>query len=270
MSAIDLFLFLVTGMVAGTLAGLMGIGGGIVYVPVLVWYLERLGASPAVVPMVAVTSSLAIIVASAPQAAWGHWKTNNVHAGLLPPLLLGGAMAAWGASWVLAHLSAGPFKIYLGVFQLFIAWRLLASPQAQPDNPSGPPSRWLLLAIGLAAGFVAAFFGVGGGLVLVPLLHLAAKVPLRPSVGTTSVFIVGSTAVALAANMAHTAFMPGLPPQTWGGLYLPAVLAILSTAMVFNRLGAALIHHVPVLLLKRMMAAMVLGISLMSLWRASL
>lgn len=250
MDAFALVLFVCTGIVAGTLAGLMGLGGGLFYVPLTVWVLEGLATPPEVVPFVAVTTSLAIILLSLPNSAFGHWTHGNVAWNLLPSLLLGGGAAAWGASLLLVGLKAEPFKLYLGLFQIAVAVRMFMPVEEVPPH-GHKPSRLSLAAIGAFSGSIAAFFGVGGGLVLVPLLHLVSGISLKKAVGTSSVYMIGTTAVGLASYLVQGHGLVSPPPQTWNGVYWPAVAAVFPTAFLFNRVGSRLTNKAPVHLLKR-------------------
>ncbi|MDH4122334.1 MAG: sulfite exporter TauE/SafE family protein [Deltaproteobacteria bacterium] len=265
MTLSSLFLYMLAGALAGTLAGLMGLGGGLLYVPLLVWNLEQLGVESARVPFMAVSTSLAVIVLSLPNSLAGHWKNGNILPRLIPPLLLGGVAGAALASLWLAGVEARPFKLYLGVFQWLVAWRMLATLKESP--PSRPMAGFTsLMMIGFVSGASSAFFGVGGGVIAVALMHFAARVPLKASVATSSVYMMGATTAALGSYLLQSQTMGGFPPHSWGGVYLPALIALWPTAFLFNRLGAQLAHRVPVSQLKQAIAGLLVVVGAWGIW----
>ena len=236
-----ILIFILVGALAGTLAGLMGLGGGVLYVPVLIYSLAP-SLSPKDVPLVAVSTSLAVITVSLLASAYTHYKNGNVHLRPLPGLVFGGTLGAIIASLGLKGVDAHQFKVLLGLFELFIAIQLIRG--ARKNEPPAKTSRHsTFAAIGFLGGLLSAFFGVGGGLVVMPLMHFFAGYPLKRAVGVASIYMILATIVGLVSHSLQiqvTSDFPGL----WKSFYLPGLFALLPSAFLFNRVGALLVNRV--------------------------
>ncbi|MDT8448510.1 MAG: sulfite exporter TauE/SafE family protein [bacterium] len=255
--------FVATGALAGTLAGLMGIGGGILYVPVLVYSLEQAGLPDAQIPLVAVSTSLAVILASLGNSLAAHWKNGNIDFSPLLGLVLGGALGALLASLALKELSADPFKILLGSFELFMALKLLKGSQKNDAVTQGRRGLLVFAGIGFAGGLLSAFFGVGGGLIVMPLLHFVSAYPIAKAVGTTTGFMLFAAAAALGSHGLQadpSTQLTGL----WHAFYLPGFFALLPSAFIFNRVGANLAHRTDPKRLKRWFGWFILPLGLLN------
>lgn len=254
--------FIAAGAMAGTLAGLMGLGGGILYVPVLVYSLEG-RVSPSELPLVAVSTSLLVISFSILSSALTHWQKGNLDLSPLLPLVVGGAVGALLASLGLAGLPTKPFKILLGLFELFVAAQLIhTSKKAEP--PEHNAGFWVYGLIGFCGGGVSAFFGVGGGLVVMPLMHFLAGYKIAKAVGTASVFMIFATLLGLGFHSFQPITHSDLP-GIWHNFYLPGFFALLPTAFVFNRVGALWAAKINPAMLKRALGLVILPLGLVNL-----
>jgi len=251
----DIGFFLLTGMFAGTMAGMMGIGGGIIYVPLLMWFMETHQFPAEHIPLFAVSTSLSIIVTSILSGAYKHWKNGNLSLPALPYLVLGGSVAAVVSSLGLTRLDVGQFKLVMGIFFFLVGSKLIRGAgnqnvEGNTEVQMSSPSRFVV--IGLASGGISSFFGVGGGVVTVPLLHFFTKFKMSKAIGTSSGFMIFVTTVSLCSYLYQSASIAVLPPAFLGSIYLSAYLAIIPTAFIFNGVGANLANNVDGAKLKRL------------------
>jgi uncharacterized membrane protein YfcA len=231
------------GAVTGVLAGLFGVGGGAITVPILHEVFLILGVVPEVAMPLAVGTSLAIIIPTSLQSARGHHARGAVDIGLVRawalPVLLGVSAGVW-----IARLA--PPQVFQAVFvavasvnavKLFFgrdSWRVA------PDMPRGP----LLRLYGLVVGLASALMGIGGGAISNLILTLHGR-PIRQAVATSAaVGVIVSIPGAIGYVWAgwHRA---GLPPLSLGFVSLLAFAVIVPTTLMTTPFGVRLAHTMP-------------------------
>ena len=252
--------FLALGAVAGVLAGLLGVGGGLVLVAALAWLLPLQGVVPAEAAMhAALATSLASIVFTAMSSARSHAKRGSVLwptvAWMVPGILIGG----WLGSRFAVGLDGRWLRWGVAIYCLIAAAQmLLAKPKPAGDAaivPRGP----VMSAAGSGIGIASALVGIGGGSMTVPLLTWLGVVPVR-AVGTSSacgVFI----GLASAAGYALHAPAGALPQHAIGYVYLPAAIGVALASILFAPLGARIAHAISGPALKRVFALFLLGVA---------
>ncbi len=248
MTVAEILPFLALGAVAGTLAGLLGIGGGILIVPGLAFLLGD-GTVPADRLMqFAVGTSLATIVATALSSIRAHHRRGAVDwpvMARLTPGIIGGALL--GAA-IADLLPTRTLAIVFGVFLLIISVRLFLP--GQPAAHRRLPG-WLgTSAYGAGIGTLSSLLGIGGGTLSVPLLTWH-NMDVRAAVGTASAC---GLPIAVAGTIGFILMglgTSGLPSGATGYVYWPAFLAVVPTSMAFAPLGARLAHTLPRIALRR-------------------
>jgi hypothetical protein len=258
-----LLLYLAVGAGAGLLAGLLGVGGGLIIVAALAVILPAHGVPHAHVMHVALATSMASIVATSLSSAWAHWRRGGVLwpsvLRLLPGLLLGGVAGA-----LIADRLAG-LVLRLGVvlFCFLAAWQLLR-PRRAADGAEVVPRSPLLAAWGVLIGAVSALVGIGGGSMTVPLLiaHGARPVHAVGSSAACGLPIAVASALGYAFSGADAV---GLPAHSLGYVYPPAAAGIALASVAAAPLGAALAHRLHGATLERVFAGflVLVGISLL-------
>ncbi len=250
----DLLAYLGVGVVAGALAGLFGLGGGIVVVPALYFLYLRQGFPAELCMHLAVGSSLATVAFTSLTSATAHHR----HGAVLWPVvwrLSPGIAAGAALGAVLAEHVPGRFlRIFFGVFEIAVAIQLALA--ARPDAHRELPGAGAMGAAGAGIGALSTLLGIGGGTLTVPLL-VWCKVSIHQAVGTSAacgfpIALAGAIGF-VAAGSGET----GLPPGTSGYVYWPAVLAIAAGSAFLAPLGARLAHALPVATLRRLLAGVV-------------
>lgn len=258
--------FLLTGVFSGTVAGLLGVGGGLIIVPIIVAILHTQGLAADYSIKIAVATSLAIIIPTSLSSARAHHRSGALRwplfwqllPGIVGGTVLGGFIVdAMPELWLRLFFSAGCWVV--GLKMLF---------GAQPQ-----PHRQLPGAVGMGAagsfiGAVSAMLGIGGGSLTVPFLHWC-NVNMREAVATSSACGL-PIAVAGAITLALTGMdLEALPEYSLGYIYLPAFLGIASTAVLMAPVGAKLAHRLPVGVLKKCLSLFLLAAGTRMLGKAT-
>ncbi len=251
--------FLLVGATAGLIAGLFGIGGGVVIVPALIMTLDQLGVDPTVVVHLAIGTSLAIITVTGASSALGHWKKNAVSTKLLSQMLPGLVLGAVCGGVIADHLQAERLEQYFGIFMLALSlWMMFSKPTESRQYHANSP---VMVAAGTLIGGFSALFGVGGGVLNVPWLTRNGA-DLSQAIGTSAACGFPIAAVGAATFIATGQDESMLPVYTSGYLYWPAFLGIAISSIPCARLGANLAHYLQAKLLKRLFAILMLLVGL--------
>ena len=255
----EFLLYLLLGAAAGVLAGLFGVGGGLIIVPVLVYGFQAQGFAPEVLTHMAVGTSLATIAFTSINSIRAHQRRGAVRweivrwltLGILGGSVLGGLTASW--------LHGDLLQKVIGVFAISMAAQMTFN--LQPKASGGVPGKAGLGVAGTLIGWASAIIGIGGGSLTVPFLSWRS-VPMQQAVATSAAC---GLPIAVASALSFIWLGQGeaqLPDWSLGFVYLPAVLGIAATSMFFARFGAQLAHKLSPLLLKRLFALQLLGVGL--------
>ena len=234
---LSIVLLAVLGSLAGFLAGLLGIGGGIILVPLFLWVFEAAGFSAEVLVHIALGTSLAVIIPTALSSTFGHRKRGNVGWHQVFFLCLGGVLGAFGGAWLASLLSGVWLKGLFGTMQLLVALQLVIFSPRLPPVRSDPVQPFHLFVVGLAGGVFSAFFGVGGGVIAVPLMVIVLGFPIHLAVGNSSALIVISSLSGALAYMYHGWHADFLPPFSLGYVNCLVFLLVAPFAIGMARLG---------------------------------
>ena len=259
------------GAFAGTLAGLLGVGGGLVIVPVLLflWQADGLGGAQSV--QLAIGTSLAVIVFTSLSSVRAHHRRGgvlwSVFWRLVPGILLGSGLGAA----VAALMPQAWLKAVFALFELAVAAQMALAVRASTPAPAATtsssterslPAPLGMGLVGTLIGAVSALVGIGGGIMTVPFLN-ACGVRIQQAVGTSAAcglpIAVGGSLSYLVLGWQNTA----LPAGSLGYVYGPALLGIAAISVLFAPLGAALAHRLPTQVLKKVFAAF---LALLGVW----
>lgn len=231
----------VTGAVAGVLAGLLGVGGGLVIVPVLEAALASHGVDPAVRMHIAVGTSLATIIPTSLSSSRAHYRKGGVDFGLVklwgPFIIAGSALGTVLA----AQLDSSLLSQVFGVVALLLAIKMmlpLDDLRLADDVPRGVWTPWLPAGI----GGLSSMMGIGGGNLSVPSLTLCGRA-IHTAVGTSALF---GLFIALPGTIGYVINGwndPRLPAASFGYVSILGFLLISPMTVLFAPLGAQLAHR---------------------------
>lgn len=246
-----LAVYLAVGAVAGLLAGLLGVGGGIVIVPALVFVFHSGDFSAELIMHLAVGTSLGTIIVTSISSVWAHHRRGAVDWSVfwrLAPGIVAGALAG---AWIADALASVTLQRVFGCFALCVAVQMAL---ARPPAPHRDlPGSAVLLGAGTVIGAVSALVGIGGGSLTVPFLTWC-NVAMTRAVATSA---AGGLPIAAAGTLGFVITgwgRPGLPEAATGYVYWPALLGIIASSTLFAPLGARLAHSLPTRMLKRVFA----------------
>ncbi|WP_163831576.1 sulfite exporter TauE/SafE family protein [Spartinivicinus ruber] len=239
----SLFLsYILVGMVAGTLAGLFGVGGGLIIVPVLIASFELQQFAPDILTHLAIGTSLATIVITSISSVKAHHNKQAVNWLLVKWLSLGIIVGSTFGVFFAASLSGEKLQLVFGIFAFLVGIKMAINwaPGQQLDKTNKP----LLSGGGVVIGFLSAIFGIGGGTMTVPFLTWQG-VPVKQSIGTSAACGLPIAIVGTATYIVVGWGNPALPELAIGYVYLPALLGIILASVIFAKLGAWLAHKLP-------------------------
>ncbi|SFX30928.1 sulfite exporter TauE/SafE family protein [Marinospirillum alkaliphilum] len=252
-------IYLLLGAGAGLLAGLFGIGGGLVIVPVLILTFQALGFPLEILVHLAVGTSLATIIPTSISSTLTHHRKGGVNWHwfrlIAPGIVLGALLGAWTASL----LSGLALQNIIGTFVLLVAVQMAFNLKPAPGR--GQPPTPVMAAAGGLIGWASAIFGIGGGTLSVPFLTWCNAV-MRQAVGTSAALGFPIAVFGALGNLWAGWQHPELPDWATGYIYWPAFVGIVLASVPFARLGAKLAHFLPELLLKRLFALLLLLVGL--------
>ncbi|MEH6367948.1 MULTISPECIES: sulfite exporter TauE/SafE family protein [Pseudomonas] len=253
----ELLMYLSLGAAAGVLAGLFGVGGGIIIVPVLVLSFKAQGLAPEILTHLAIGTSLATIIFTSINSVLEHHRKGAVLWPLFVWMLLGICLGGQLGSMTAALLNGEVLQKIIGVFALVVAVQM--SLQLRPNPSRVVPGKVGLTGAGVVIGWASAIFGIGGGTLTVPFLTWRS-VPMQKAVATSAACglpIAVSGAVGFMWNGWNN---PQLPEWSAGFIYLPALAGIAISSMFFARVGARLAHRLSPLMLKRLFALLLFSV----------
>jgi uncharacterized membrane protein YfcA len=253
-----------TGLFSGVLAGLLGVGGGIVIVPVLFHIFPAFGVPEAVQMKLAVGTSLATIIPTSIVSARKHYAKGAMDLALLrgiaPSMALGVLVGTLLAVWLRGQMLSAVFAVVALAVALHMGLTSVEF-RLREAMPRGP-GRALM---GGAMGTVSAMMGIGGGTVGVPVLSMFGT-PIRSAVATASAFGL-IISIPGTLGMVYAGWGDALrPPFSLGYVSLIGFALIVPSSIIATPWGVKLAHTIPPLLLKRVFAGFLLFTSLRMLW----
>jgi uncharacterized membrane protein YfcA len=252
---------LFTGVVVGFACGLLGVGGGFIMVPVQIWALTSMGIDPTLATRMAFGTSLAVILPTALSGCQAHscrgvvlWRPG-IYMGLsgLAGAILGGTIAT--------HAPGDLLKVIFGLVVLAGALRMLLAGRIKPrDVPKEGILQYVLW--GFAVGVVSGLSGIGGGVILVPIMVMVMGFGMLQAVGTSSVAIALNSVGGILSYAVNGWGVPGLPPYSVGYINLLQFGLLAGASVLTARLGVRFAHMLPGERLRQIFTALMIIVGL--------
>ena len=257
MGLVSIVIYLAVGAFAGLISGLLGVGGGIVIVPVLIAVFGANQFPDSVLMHMAVGTSLGVIVLTSIASVRAHHRHGAIGWDLVKKMLVGIVLGAWFGAWLADLLTGVTLQRLFGGLAILVGAQFLSGwMPAQMGAPLGVVGQRLA---GGVIGTVSALLGIGGGSMTVPFL-IWKGYDARVAIATSAAC---GMPIALAGCLGFVVMGQGsddLPSGSSGYLYWPALGGMTLSSVFVAPLGARLAHSLPVTTLKKIFALLLLAV----------
>jgi len=245
----DILMLLLCGAISGFLAGLLGIGGGMILVPFMILVFNHLGFSQSVIVHMAIATGMATILFTTSSAIWAHHKHGSIDwklvAALSPGMVFGGLV---GGSELFEAIKTSWLSLFFALFIVYTSIQMMLN--KKPTAGRELPGKFGLFAFGTFAGALASLVGAGGAFITIPFM-LWCNVKPHTAMASSSGLGLPIAAAATLGYMYGSWGNPDLPAGSLGFVYLPAVACIVVVSIFTAPWGAKMARKLDVAQLKR-------------------
>ncbi|MDR0828221.1 MAG: sulfite exporter TauE/SafE family protein [Desulfovibrio sp.] len=261
---ISIIVFLVLGSFAGVLAGLLGVGGGLVIVPMINYTFEIQGLTGTHTHYMALGTSLATIMCTSVSSMRGHHRKQAVLWDIVKQITPGILIGVLLGSRIAVYMPIGLLKILFVVFLLYVGTNMFLNikPKASRSIPGWAGNS----AAGGLIGLVSSFVGIGGGSLSVPYLTWC-NIPVHQAIGTSAAIGFPIAVAGAVGYVLNGMGVEGMPGPHLGFVYLPAFFGIAAASIFTASLGVKLSHSLPVPKLKRAFAMLLYAMAVQMLYK---
>jgi len=243
MELIYMVTLLITGSGVGLASGLLGIGGCFIMIPVQYWVLTSMGVDAKIAILVAFGTNLLVVLPTALSGAYRHTKKKAVL--WRPAIIMGvsGGIAALLGAFVATLLPGNVLTTIFGLVIIAGAVRMLtAKPPRAEERPPEKDMPYLLA--GLPLGFVVGLIGIGGGVLMIPVMVVALKFSMHKAVGTSTALMVFTAIGGVLSYIVNGLGVSGLPDHSIGYVNLVQFVLLAVTSVPMAQVGASLAHRI--------------------------
>jgi uncharacterized membrane protein YfcA len=238
---LELILFLLlAGSAAGLIAGLFGVGGGIVVIPVTLWILDTQSVDSTYIQHLAIGTSFSVMIFTTFFSSWGHFRKKAIRWDILKPMIPGIILGSIGGSLLASFIPSKGLQYVFVVFAYGVSLKTLIgfNPKSSWSLPK-PPG---IFGVGSLIGSISSLLGIGGGVFNVPFM-LSCKVPVKEAIGTSAALSWGIAFTGAISYLFSGLKVDTLPAGSLGFCYLPIALVLVITTSIFAPLGVRLAHR---------------------------
>ncbi len=255
---ISLCIFLACGAVAGIFAGLLGLGGGVIIVPILTFVFGFMHIDPNYIHHLSIGTSLATIIVTAISSSRTHYKCGAVRLDIVKNITPGILLGTFSGGLFASSIPQAYLKFIFVIFFYLIAIDMIMGKKSA--NKRDLPSSIGISFVGVFIGLISSFVGIGGGTMSVPFMTYCS-VPMHTAVGTSAAI---GLPIALAGSIGYVVGgynQTGLPEGTLGYVHILAFLGIAIASFFTAPIGAKLAHKLPVATLKKIFAVFLIFVA---------
>jgi uncharacterized membrane protein YfcA len=250
--------YLVLGAVAGFFAGLLGVGGGAIMVPVLALMFVAQGFPDAHLMHLALGTSMATIVFTSISSLRAHHAHGAVIWPIVTSIAPGIVVGTLLAAQIAARVPTRPLAIFFAIFISYVAVQMILNIKPKPSRQL--PGRAGMFGVGTVIGGISALVAIGGGSLSVPFMTWC-NVKVHQAIGTSAaigfpIAVAGTIGYMISGHGAE-----GLPDGAFGFIYLPALAATVIASMLIAPFGARVAHSLPVATIKKVFAGVMILLS---------
>jgi uncharacterized membrane protein YfcA len=251
------------GVLVGIIAGLLGIGGGVVVVPILVFIFTANGFPDQHLMQVALATSLGSIMVTSVSSFMTHHRHGAVNWGLVKRISAGVLIGTFAGTWLASRLSTTALKVFFALFLYYVAATMLSNFKPKPNRQL--PGTAGMSGVGGLIGVVSSLVGIGGGALSIPFM-MWCNVPVHTAIGTSAAIGFPIAVAGTLGYVINGLTIADLPSPHIGYLYIPALFGIAFFSFFTAPYGARLAHRTPVVTLKRIYACFLIVIATRILW----
>ena len=244
------------GLMGGFMAGLLGIGGGMVLVPFISWIIVAHGVEQGLAVKMAIATSMATIFFTSMSSVRAHHRRGMVRwdlvKGIAPGIMIGALIVSIG---IFSLLKGAWLSLMFGVLVTIAALQMLLDRKPKPTRQMPGPGGQA--AAGGMIGFLSGLLGAGGGFISVPFMTWC-NVPIHNAVATSAALGFPIAVFNVVGYIVSGWQVAGRPPYSLGYVWIPAVLAVASCSVLMAPVGARTAHALPVKALKRIFACLLI------------
>ena len=255
----ELIIYLLIGAIAGFAAGLFGVGGGLIIVPILYIVFTQMHYDPSIIMHMALGTSLATIIVTSISSVSAHHKKGAVLWQVFRNLAPGLALGAFLGAGIADYLSGQGLQLLIGCFAIWVAFKMFRGAGVAVDSQRRMPSAPMQLAAGGGIGIASAIFGIGGGSLTVPYLNRHGVV-MQKAVATSAacglpIAVAGALGFMWFGKQADVAV-----PNTIGYVHIYAFIGISVMSFITAKLGAKVAHMLSPAMLKKCFACLLTAV----------
>lgn len=210
-----IILLLIGGCVGGLMAGLLGVGGGIILTPIQYYLLVSYGVEPGIAMPVSFATSLAVIFVTMLRSTRKHYENGVVVTTYLSYIMILGFIGAIIGAFISTHVDVSVLKLLFGLMCFVAVINMIFI--KYPDNDDNiSKSKLAHSLLGLVGGLLCGLLGVGGGIIMIPILTIVLKYPTHKAIGTSSASIIATSLGGLIAYIVLGWNVPDLPAYSVG------------------------------------------------------
>ena len=260
---LSLTIYMCCGAIVGLMAGLLGLGGGLIIVPILIYVFPTLGVKAQYIQQLALGTSLASIIFTSLSSAIAHHKMGNVHWDIFKNITPGILLGTFIGGLIASHMPTLFLKIFFICFLFIITAQMLSN--YKPPANRNIPGKIGTAIVGSIIGLISSFVGIGGGTISLTYMYYC-NIQMHHAIGTSAaigfpIALAGATGYALGGYN-----KPDLPEFTIGFVHLQALFGITVTSMLVAPIGAKISNSIPVKKLKRGFAYFLLIMAIKMIW----
>ena len=263
MELVSLAIYLiVTGVIVGFVSGLLGVGGGFIMVPVLLWLLDMTDIDRSISTQVVFGTSLAVTVVTALSGARTHHRYYKIDPKVVAYLATGSIAGAQLGGFLAHNTDFEVLRFGLGILLTIIGYLTLTRYEQYVGLGTGIQNMYLLIPAGFAAGTISALFGVGGSIISTPILIILFGFPIQIAVGISSALIVFTATSGTLSYIILGQGIPNLPPYSIGYVNAFIWFFLVVTSVVMAQVGAKVTHRIDAQKLRRIFGVLLIIVGL--------
>ena len=255
------------GCLVGFMAGLLGVGGGLITVPLLTLILQAQGFNHPDLHKIALATSTTTIAFTAFSSMRSHASHNNVRWDVVKRVVPGIMLGTLIGAYLVRITPVAPLRAVFVAFAFYTAYSMLNNRLPKPSRTL--PGSAALFGVGNATGVLSTLISAGGGFISVPFM-IWCNVPARLAIGTSAALGFPIAVFAVLGYLITGWSTVGLPPLTLAYIYVPAVLGIALTSVIAAPIGAKAAQRWDVATLKKIFACTLIGLGLQMLYKMGL